>query len=243
MIVPSLAATIERRLLVNYRVTPSVAQSLLPPGLRPQLVDGEAVAGVCLLRLGALRPAWFAPAVGWGAENAAHRIAVEWDDHNGTHTGVYIPERHSASWLPVAVGGRLFPGVHHHARFAGEETVDRIRVEMTATSTRVRADVAVTDRFDSGLFETLAEASAFFQKGSTGWSPGHDGTTLQGLTLATTRWSVEPGEAITIESSFFDALPPGAAQLDSVLVMRDVPITWSVPTSVPQAFTGATDRR
>lgn len=226
---PNLAATIERRLLINYRLDPVVAQSLLPAALRPQLVDGSAVAGICLLRLGALRPTWFTPPVGWGAENAAHRIAVEWDDASGTHAGVYIPERHSASWLPVVVGGRFFPGVHKHATFAGAESSDRVQVTMTAADTRVRADVEITDDWASSLFATVTDASSFFQNGSVGWSPSHDGQSLEGLQLKTTKWRVEPGAAVSVESSFFDALPTGSAALDNVLVMRNVPIEWSAP--------------
>lgn len=244
---PTLAATIERRLLINYRVDPAVAQSLLPASVRPQLVDGSAVAGICLLRLGALRPAWLTPRVGWGAENAAHRIAVEWDDEAGTHSGVYIPERHSASRLPVAVGGRLFPGVHTLARFVGSEqfdrseqfggseTGDRIRLTMTAPNATVRADVRVGTGWTSTLFGTLADASAFFQSGAVGWSPSRDGRRLEGLRLDTTAWAVQPGEALNVESSFFDALPDGSATLDSVLVMRNVPITWTVPAGAAPA--------
>lgn len=56
MIRPRLSSTIERRLLVNYRVDPSVAAALLPAPLRPQLVRGQAVAGICLLRIGGVRP-------------------------------------------------------------------------------------------------------------------------------------------------------------------------------------------
>jgi len=53
---PAMSSVIERRLLVNYRVDPEVAASLLPAPLRPQLVNGWAVAGVCLIRLRRLRP-------------------------------------------------------------------------------------------------------------------------------------------------------------------------------------------
>lgn len=237
MIVPAprLAATIERRLLVNYSVDPSALTAILPEGLRPQLVRGRAVAGVCLLRLGAVRPAWVRPAVGWGAENGAHRVAVEWDDATGTHAGVFIPERHSASWLPVVAGGRLFPGVHRHARFTGRESADRIEVAMSAPGATVSAEVAVTDGWVSELFDTLEEASAFFRTSAVGWSPSRDGNRLEGMRLETTQWRVQPGRAVAVASSFFDALPPGSATLDHVLVMRGVPVTWSQPVGAPPA--------
>jgi hypothetical protein len=231
---PSLTAVIERRLLINYALDPSVAADLLPDGLRPQLVNGFAVAGVCLIRLGDMRAPWMPRALGWGAENAAHRIAVEWDDDGGTQQGVFIPVRHSASWLPVAVGGRLFPGVHRHARFVGSETANRIRVELAASDLRVSADVAVVSEWRSRLFPTVDDASAFFRAGSTGWSPRRGSAELDGLTLETEQWKVEPGRLLNVESSFFDALPEGSARLDSVLVMRDVPIQWGVPPRRPQ---------
>jgi hypothetical protein len=52
---PVMSSVIERRLLVNYRVAPEVAAGLLPAPMRPQLVNGWAVAGICLIRLGRLR--------------------------------------------------------------------------------------------------------------------------------------------------------------------------------------------
>jgi hypothetical protein len=228
-LVPTLSAVIERRLLINYRLDPSVAETLLPEGLRPQLVDGSAVAGVCLIRLGSLRPEWMPATIGWRAENAAHRIAVEWDDDRGTQQGVYIPVRHSASWLPVAVGGRFFPGVHRHASFTGSETPNRIQVGLSASDLRVSADVAVVEEWSSGLFPSVDDASAFFREGSTGWSPRRRGAELDGLTLETSQWRVQPGRMLHVESSFFDALPEGSAHFDSVLVMRDVPIAWNQP--------------
>ena len=228
-LLPALSAVIERRLLINYRLDASVAADMLPEGLRPQVVDGSAVAGVCLIRLGGMRAPWMPAALGWGAENAAHRIAVEWDDEHGVQRGVYIPVRHSASRLPVLVGGCLFPGVHRHARFAGSETAHRIRVELEASDLQVSADVAVVSEWRSRLFATIDDASAFFRAGSTGWSPRRGSAELDGLTLETAQWSVEPGRLLHVESSFFDALPEGSAELDSVLVMRDVPITWSQP--------------
>ena len=76
-------AVVERRLLVNYRLQPEVAARLLPSPFRPQLVAGWAVAGICLIRLGALRPAPLPAAAGLRSENAAHRFAVEWEDVDG----------------------------------------------------------------------------------------------------------------------------------------------------------------
>lgn len=224
---PPLVGVIERRLLINYRLDPAVARELVPQPLRPQLVDGSAVAGICLLRLGALRPDPVPARLGWRAENAAHRIAVEWNDDTGARSGVYIPQRHSASWLPVAVGGRLFPGIHHRARFDVREADDRISLRMTSAAAEVAAEVELDDEWTSSLFPTLESASGFFREGDVGWSPGRPQGSLEGVRLHTNAWRVEPARALHVTSSFFDALPSGAATLDDVLLMRNVPVRWS----------------
>ncbi|HCU93548.1 MAG TPA: hypothetical protein DHU96_12795, partial [Actinobacteria bacterium] len=66
---PRLSTVVERRLLVNYRVDPGIAASLLPAPLRPQQVGGWAVAGICLIRLGQIRPAWVPHGPGLRSEN------------------------------------------------------------------------------------------------------------------------------------------------------------------------------
>lgn len=226
--IPTLASTVERRLLINYRVDPVVAQTLLPARLRPQLVDGSAVAGICLIRLAAVRPAWVAPRVGWGAENAAHRVAVEWDTPDGLRTGVYIPMRHTASRLAVLAGGRVFPGTHRHARITSDETADRVAVALDAADARVRAAVEVRPAISGTLFDSVDRASEFFRKDATGWSPDRVGG-LEGLRLDTDAWHVDAAEPLHVESSLFDSLPPGSAELDFALLMRNVPVTWSTP--------------
>lgn len=232
----NLAARIERRLLINYRVDAEVAAGLLPDGLRPQLVGGQAVAGVCLIRLGGVRPPWVPESLGWGGENAAHRIAVEWDGPEGPEHGVYIRERHTSKALPTLVGGRVFPGVHHRASFAVRESEERFHVALRSADghASVDVDVRLSDDWHSELFPTLDDASVFFREGSTGWSPKHDGHTLEGLCLETDAWSVRAAEPVHVESSFFNGLPPGSAEFDCALVMQDVPVSWSAPGAFPR---------
>ena len=190
--------------------------------------------------LGDFRPAWFRPELGWGGENIAHRIAVEWDDETGTHSGVYIPYRHSDSWLPVAAGARVFPGIHHHCRFDVIETDDSFRVAMTSPTASVSAHVAIAAEWSSTLFPTVDDASRFFELGAVGWSPDRKGRRLDGLRLATDAWKVDGARAVEVRSSFFDSLPAGSARLDCVLVMRRVPIVWSVvPDRIVRAVPAA----
>jgi hypothetical protein len=185
---PPLIGVVERRLLVNYRTDPDITAGLLPAPLRPQIVNGYAVAGICLIRLGRLRPRHVPSALGLHSENAAHRIAVEWDTSNGVATGVYIPRRDSNSAINVMVGGRLFPGQHHRARFDVHETPHDVRVAFVSAdrATVVCADVRTTARWRStALFADLDEASDFFRQGAQGYSETSAGRCLDGLELQT----------------------------------------------------------
>jgi Uncharacterized conserved protein (COG2071) len=228
----AIEGTIDRRLLVNYRVDPDVARALVPAPFRPQLLNGSAVAGICLLRMTELRPRHTPRRLGLRSESAAHRIAVEWDTENGTTRGVYIPRRDSASRVNVLVGGRLYPGVHHHARFDVEESDEELAVRFASDdgAADVEVHVAVADSLvGSSLFPDLEEASAFFRQGSIGYSATRNETKFDGLELVTDAWSIEPAIASHVRSSFFEdpvSFPTGAAVLDSALVMRRVPVHW-----------------
>jgi hypothetical protein len=233
---PDLIGVVERRLLVNYRTEPDVVARLLPGPLRPQLVDGYAVAGICLIRLGGLRPAGLAlGGVGLRSESAAHRVAVEWDTPGGVATGAYIVRRDTGSRLNALAGGRVFPGVQHRARFAADESDTDVRVTVAGA---VRVDVhvrTVGEWGGSALFADLAAASAFFRKDDCGYSPGVGPGRLDGMRLSTDRWRVEPVEVRSAHSSFFaDAalFPSGSATLDSALLMRAVPVRCSALPAV-----------
>ncbi|MFJ8018394.1 DUF2071 domain-containing protein [Streptomyces sp. NPDC096339] len=236
---PRMSSVVERRLLVNYRVAPDAAARLLPAPLRPQLVNGHAVAGICLLRLGSVRPTWAPEALGLRSENAAHRIAVEWDGPDGVETGVYIPRRDTASLLNVWAGGRVFPGEHGRADFEVHETPDEVRVAFATRDGDTQVDVTVEladELRGSELFADLAEASRFFQEGAKGYSPKSSGPDLDGMELHTDAWHVEAGRVRSAASSFFDdpdRFPPGSAVLDCALVMRDVPATWQPLSTAP----------
>lgn len=138
MKLPVIRGLIDRRILVNYRVDPPILQRLLPAPLRPKCVNGAGVAGICLIRLKRVRPRGWPGAIGLGSENAAHRIAVEWDDERGvTRSGVYIPRRDSSSRLNELVGGRILARLGGSGLCAADAS-RRTRVARAARAELVR---------------------------------------------------------------------------------------------------------
>ena len=225
---PTIEGVIERRLLVNFRVAPSAVTPLLPPGLRPQTVAGHAMVGVCLIRLGQLRPAGLPGWVGLTSENAAHRFAVAWDVDGRTRTGVYIPRRDTDSRLNVRLGGHMFPGTHHAARFASQESDDRIAVRMRSVDGAVSVDIAGHPGRElptTSVFATVEQASRFFSKDSHGLSPRRDGS-LECLELEAFDWAVTPLHLTRVSSSFIRTNFGNGAAFDNALLMRNIRHRW-----------------
>jgi hypothetical protein len=233
MRLPTVKGMIKRRMLVNFRADPDVVQRHLPSPFRPKLQNGEAVVGICLIRLEHMRPKGLPSVIGLSSENAAHRIAVLWDDLEGsTHEGVFIPRRDTNSPVNYALGGRLFPGEHHRARFKVEEAGDEISLRMKSLDGNVvvKVEGVITEELPaSSLFPSLEAASSFFEGGSLGYSSTSDPERLDGLTLETEGWKVEPLAVSGVYSSYFSdksAFPEGSIRFDHALIMRDISSEW-----------------
>jgi uncharacterized protein YqjF (DUF2071 family) len=239
MFVPVVQGVIRRRILVNFRVDPEVMRKQLPEPFRPKPLGDAALAGICLIRLEQVRPRRMPAALGLASENAAHRVAVVWTDGEGRRReGVYIPRRDSSSLINHLTGGRLFPGTHECARFEIQDSGDAIALEVRSAdgsvSVRLRARPAAALP-PTSAFPSLAAASAFFEEGSTGYSPRRHGATLDGLILRTWGWKVEPLAVDEVESSYFAdprRFPPGSVAFDCALLMRNIDHEWRLAPEV-----------
>jgi len=230
---PQIQGVIRRRMLVNFRVDPEVIQRQLPARFRPKLHNGSAIAGICLIRLEQIRPAGMPSFLGLSSENAAHRIAVIWEEEKGSmQEGVFITRRDTSSRLNHFAGGRLFPGEHHQASFQVGTSQDRIEFEMRSKDSEVaiklRAKIS-TKLPASSKFGTLVEASGFFEPGSLGYSVTSDRNRLDGLMLKTKTWQVEPLEVEEVYSSYFSdetRFPKRSISFDCALLMRNIEHEW-----------------
>lgn len=242
MITDTIESEIVRRLLVNYRIEPDLVASQLPRPLRPQIVKGWAIGGVCFIRLGAIRPKHLPSGLGMTTENVAHRFAVEWEDDQGIHVGVYVPRRDTNSRITSVAGGRVFPGKYHLARFAVSDDISSIRIGVMSRDTSVRLSVLAHRGGPLGgsLFDSTSDAIDFFRRGSLSYSPGGTPGCLEGVRLAGVSWQAEPATVERMESSLFDdarQFPAGTSTLDSGLIMRNLPVRWSSEGSLTSTTT------
>jgi uncharacterized protein YqjF (DUF2071 family) len=232
MRLPTVQGLIRRRILANFRVDPEVFQHLIPSRFTPKLHNGFAIAGVCLIRLEEIRPKSIPAFAGVSSENAAHRFAVQWDEDGLNREGVFISRRDTSSRLNQALGGRFFPGEHHHARFDVTDDGPEIHFSMRSADDRVTLELeakAATGLPSDSIFKSLEESSNFFEGGSVGYSVTAENDRLDGLKLETKDWHVEPLDVRRLASSFFEDkqnFPEGSAQFDHALIMRNVAHEW-----------------
>ena len=78
----------------------------------------------------------------------------------------------ACNYIRQLLGGRLFPGVHHHAHFSVEENNDcyRIALDSDDDDTHLFVEVRTTSEFKvDSIFDSLQTASNFFEAGSLGF--------------------------------------------------------------------------
>lgn len=232
MRIPVVKGIIDRRILVNYRVDPEVLARILPKPFQPELTGDAGMAGVCLIRLTQLRPQLMPSFMGISSENAAHRMAVQWEQGGERRTGVFIPRRDTSSRFNTLVGGRLFPGEYQHARFQVSERDGYHRVILDSDDRRTHLAVegqVASELPHASVFNSLQEASEFFEQGSLGYSVTRQAGRFDGLELRSFAWKVQPLAVERVESSFFEdrsLFPPGSVEFDSALLMRGIDHEW-----------------
>ncbi len=222
----AMRGTIRSRLLVNALVDPDEAAEQLPAGLRPHVAGEGTVVGCCLLDIVAIRPARLPAMVGTSLRAAAHRISVEWDHDSGaTAVGVYVPLRLTDSLTAIALGGRVFPGVHRRAW-----------VNLTQDGERLAWSVEAGD--EPGAYSVHVEASAYAESpapacepiGSTclsaevGLSPGHDDA-LEAARMTPRHRHAQRVEVHDLDSAFLASFT--SAEPAHSYLMRDVDVTWT----------------
>ena len=232
MRIPILRGLIDRRILVNFRLDPEAVKRVLPAPFRPKLVQGYAMGGICLIRIKEVRPKLLPGFIGLGSENAALRFSVQWDYEGTVREGVYIPRRITNSRLNTLVGGRLFPGVHHHGRFEVKEEHPSysVKLESDDGETKLVVEGTVTDRLpERSVFASVEEASEFFRGGSLGYSDTRKAGIYDGLELRSFDWKVAPLDVRQVECNLFEDpknFPPGAAEFECALLMRSIEHEW-----------------
>ena len=240
---PMIQGVIARRMLLNFRADADVVQRLLPAPLQVDRQNGHAIVGVCLIRMENLRPHGLPGPLGLSSENMAHRVAIQYPTGDGLRPGVFIWRRETDQRLVELLGGRLFPGVHHHARFHVSESENNLAMDVTTEEGK--ADVHFSARISgewrhTPSFRSFDEVSEFFRKGDCGFSCSLRGAELEGLQLKMLSWEMVPMEVESQHCAFYSdsqRFPAGSLTFDCGLLMRGLPHEWHQLSDIPELAT------
>lgn len=228
--VPVLRGTVDRRLVLTYRLALDAAAGATPERFQPRTVDGHALGSLLVLRVRGLRPRGLPERAGRTTYHALHRVAVEWSEDGRSRTGAYVVRRASDSRLLALFGRRLAPGGAHHATFDVDVTSERVEATISDRGgIRAHLTGAPTDRLPTGsVFDSVAAAASYFEADAAGRSPPDED--YRGVTLRMTDWEVTPVAVESASASFFDDLGD-AATVDHAFVTSDLPnLERSPPT-------------
>jgi Uncharacterized conserved protein (COG2071) len=232
MLVDTIHGIIDRRVLLNYRIDPAALQRVLPPPFQPKLYGTYGVGGVCMIRFKHLRPRFVPGWLGLASENAAHRIAVQWEQDGQLREGVFIPRRDTNSWFNTTLGGRVFPGIFQRSHFEARESDSdvSIRIVRADGGTEISFAGHVTDQLPTtSIFPSLEAAAGFFSLGATGYSATRTAGHFHGMELHSLNWKVLPLVIDEAQSCFFkdkERFPTGSVELDCALLMRGIEHEW-----------------
>ncbi|HMK11746.1 MAG TPA: hypothetical protein VK461_09205 [Acidimicrobiales bacterium] len=222
---PVLQATLERRLLVTYRLDPDAVADLVPGPFWLHMVGGFAVGSITLDHVTALRPRGLPAATGFTSQNAAHRIAVEWEQQGRRAAGTFVLARHTSARRIAAAGDRIFPGQRERADFAVDDRGPNLSVAFRSRDgvVAVDADVAVDDVGASELFSRPDEAWRLSIRGAMTASLRRRGGVLDWIDEHARGGRVRAASIERVTSSLF---PAAVGAPDSAIVARDVTIEW-----------------
>jgi hypothetical protein len=232
MFLDTIHGTIDRRILLNYRIDPVVLQKVIPLQFRPKLYRGYGIGGVCMIRFRGLRPRLVPSWLGINSENAAHRIAVEWDEDGVQREGVFIPRRDTSSAFNKTFGGRVFPGIFEKSQFLSEDNGGLFRLKIVRPNGSKQIDFTghiSKELPKTSVFPSTDEAANFFALGATGYSATYASNHFHGMELRCLDWNIAPLSIERAQSAFYDnrsLFPEGTIALDSALVMRNISHEW-----------------
>ncbi len=232
MKLPVIEGMLDRRILLNYRFDPEYLGRFVPAPFIPRIHKNNGIGGVCMIRFKELRPRHFPQVLGIDSENAAHRIAVEWNYQGDRQHGVFIPRRDTASTFNYLAGGRIFPGIFKKSVFRVKEGGGHYRVEIAdgESEPHVMFDGEECPEFSKmSIFESLGEASEFFAKGAIGYSLANERCHYQGMELRLLEWHISPLQINQAYVKMYEdekVFPKGTAQIDSAMIMKRLRHEW-----------------
>lgn len=229
---PAVRADMRERFVINVRVPPEAMAELLPPRLRPQVVNGWAIATFCVLDLRNITIAPLPTVAGW----ASHSCAERWGVLDEDGPAVSVVERLTSSRLGSAVT---------HLGFSAPHDVVRLDVAKDATTARLTAvdgRGALLDArlrrggpFASAVFDGVGDFARFLADGVRSYGPSRYPGRLTVLDLHKTDAHYESLTIDAVDGAFVERWRAVGGAVDSALRTVDADYEWRYHGLVPES--------
>ena len=222
---PSVRALMEERLIFNYRLPAEHLEGLLPvPWLTPQLVDGSAVASVCVLRLSRIAAGSIPSFLGARSISTARRYGVLDGRHNGS-PAVFVTERTTNSTPGSFLTGIGFSARHEYVPASVHR--DGWSTLVTLGAGRFHGRVAPAHQWSSSLFPALESFSTFLAEGVRSYGTSRHAGRLTVLDLSKEDSGYTPLTAQEIGGSSVQPWMEAGAVLDSAARTANSRYRWT----------------
>ena len=219
-----VVGTIRHRLLINSLADPAEVAPHLPEGIRPHVSSsGGVVVGCCLIAIDSARPWPLPEAVGMSIHAVAHRISVDVGPESSPQRSVYVPCRHTNSRPAVAVGGRLFPGVHRRAAISIEETPEILSWSVSSADADQDFNISVTADIANAP-DAQTEVAEIVIGTVLGVYPGHRDGSIEAADMCPETMSAKAVTLSSLASPFIEGF--STAEPAETLLMTNVGVTW-----------------
>ncbi len=229
--------------LVNFAVSPIVLRPLIPAPLELELHDGCAYLSIVLAEMDRMRPAFVPEQFGVTYNQVVYRVVVNYRGERG----VYFL-RSDASDRRMSIGGELLTFFHfNYSKIKFTRIADTLYFDLDAT-TRDHADIHAAYQMDSARrmlprgshFDSLEHAQEFLVQLFAAFSYDALTDNLGIVRIRRGEWDIRVVDdasaqyALMQDSKIF---PRGAAQLDSIFYVKELPYYWNTLQVEPNQVT------
>lgn len=223
-VLPAVRADMKERFVVNLRVPVAAMAEQLPARLRPQDVDGWAIASFCALNLENITVAPLPTIAGWRSLSAAER----WGVLDEAGPAVYVLERLTSSRLGSVFTQLGFSAPHGHLGLRVSQDADGATVEArTSSETLLRAQLRHTESLGGSVFADVEAFAAFLAAGVRSYGTSRHPGRLTVLDLHKTDASYDPMRVEAAWGSFVDRWRALGGELDSAFRTVNADYEWT----------------
>ncbi len=235
-ILPSVRAVLGERFIVNFRMKPDALkkylQSVAPiDWLRPQEINGWAIASYCLLDLHNLTVAPLPAVAGLHSLSCAPRYAVIDTSGADEKPAVFLTERFTNSSFGAWFTGLGFSAPHPLVQAViehdGHTTALRVHQTGDAREELFAANVQATDQCTSTVWQTTQEFVDFIAQGVSSYGMSRHAGRLTKLDLHKTDASYEPLEVLSLSGSVVAEWQACGATFDSAFRTQGGRYEWA----------------